>query len=349
MVRIGRLLGGGAHELEGVARLHYPADMYLEGSDQHRGWFQVSLIPSVALQDKAPFKTILTHGFVMDGEGRPMSKSLGNVIAPEEIIKHYGADVLRLWVAAGDYGGDVRLSQDILKSQAEAYRKVRNTLRYLLNNLTDFDSAKDAVPYGKLFGMDRWALHRLQEETRDARAAYDEYKFYRVTSRLVSFCILDLSGFYLDAIKDRLYCDLPGSLSRRAAQTVLHQIASNLTRLLAPILSYTADECWRFFRNDGGVAFEDMPVADSAQMDSKLSEDWKIVLSLRELVLGAIEKARAAGKVKAAREVKARIRVRAPEIAGVIQDSWPGASGHSRRQPDPMGERSGRRVCRGRH
>jgi len=296
--------------------LKYPADMYLEGSDQHRGWFQVSLIPSVALQDKAPFKSILTHGFVMDGEGRPMSKSLGNVIAPEEIIKQYGADVLRLWVAASDYGGDVRLSQDILKSQAEAYRKVRNTLRYLLNNLTDFDAAKDAVPYDKLFGMDRWALHRLQEEVRDALTAYDENKFYRVTARLVSFCISDLSGFYLDAIKDRLYCETPGALSRRAAQTVLHQIASNLMRLLAPILSYTADECWRFFRNAGGVSLEDMPRPDEALMNPKLLEDWKVVLSLRESVLGAIEKARAAGKVKAAREVKARIRVRSPEVSG---------------------------------
>jgi isoleucyl-tRNA synthetase len=295
--------------------LNYPADMYLEGSDQHRGWFQVSLIPSVALEGKAPFKSILTHGFVMDGEGRPMSKSLGNVIAPDQIIKQYGADVLRLWVAASDYGGDVRLSQDILKSQAEAYRKVRNTLRYLLNNLTDFDTAQDAVPANKLLGMDRWALHRLQEEVRDALAAYDEYKFYRVAARLVSFCILDLSGFYLDVIKDRLYCDPPNSLSRRAAQTVLHEMASKLMRLLAPILSYTTDECWRFFRNADSVALEDMPLVADKQMNSKIMEDWKIVLSLRESVLGAIEKARAAGKVKAAREVKARIRVRVPEIA----------------------------------
>jgi len=299
--------------------LAYPADMYLEGSDQHRGWFQVSLIPSVALEKKAPYKAVLTHGFVMDGEGRPMSKSLGNVIAPDQIIKQYGADVLRLWVAASDYGGDVRLSPDILKSQAEAYRKVRNTLRYLLNNLTDFDSTKDAVPYDKLPEIDRWALHRLQEEVRDALAAYEEYKFYRVTSRLVSFCISDLSGFYLDVIKDRLYCDPAASHSRRSAQTVLSQIVTRLIRLLAPILSFTADECWRFMGHADAVSLSDLPSVDETQMDAKLVEDWKVLLSLRDTVLASIEKARAAGKVKAARETKAIIRVHKPEIAESFQ------------------------------
>jgi len=295
--------------------LSYPADMYLEGSDQHRGWFQVSLIPSVALEKKAPFRAVLTHGFVMDGEGRPMSKSLGNVIAPDQIIKQYGADVLRLWVAASDYGGDVRLSPDILKSQAEAYRKVRNTLRYLLNNLTDFDPAKDAVPYEELPEIDRWALHRLQEEVRDALEAYDGYKFYRVTSSLVTFCISDLSGFYLDVIKDRLYCDPPGSHSRRSAQTVLDQIASRLIRLLAPILSFTADECWRFMGHQDSVALAELPAADGRLMDAALFENWKMLFSLREAVLLSIEKARAAGEVKAARETKAVVRVRKPEMA----------------------------------
>ena len=187
----------------------------------------------------------------MDGEGRPMSKSLGNVIAPDQIIKQYGADVLRLWVAASDYGGDVRLSPDILKSQADAYRKVRNTLRYLLNNLTDFDPAKDAVPYEKLPEIDRWALHRLQEEVRDALAAYDDYKFYRVTSRLVSFCISDLSGFYLDVIKDRLYCDPPRSHSRRSAQTVLEQIASRLIRLSGANPEFYGGRMLAVYRSSG--------------------------------------------------------------------------------------------------
>jgi isoleucyl-tRNA synthetase len=288
--------------------LAYPADMYLEGSDQHRGWFQVSLIPSVALENQAPFKSVLTHGFVMDGEGRPMSKSLGNVIAPEQIIKQYGADVLRLWVAASDYGGDVRLSQDILKSQADAYRKVRNTMRYLLNNLSDFDVSKDAVAYAQLPEVDRWALHRLHEEVRDASAAYGDYKFHQVTSHLVNFCVSDLSGFYLDAIKDRLYCDTPASAGRRAAQTVLQEIASCLVRLLAPILSFTMDECWRFMGNRDSVALTDLPASDSGRMDAALKDRWKILLSLRELTLGEIEKARAAGRLKAPREAKALLR-----------------------------------------
>jgi isoleucyl-tRNA synthetase len=290
--------------------LSYPADMYLEGSDQHRGWFQVSLIPSVALENKAPFKAVLTHGFVMDGEGRPMSKSLGNVIAPEQIIKQYGADVLRLWVAASDYGGDVRLSPDILKNQAEAYRKVRNTLRYLLNNLTDFDPAKDAVPYEKLPEIDRWALHRLQEEVRSALAAYEEYKFYRVTSSLVSFCISDLSGFYLDIIKDRLYCDPPSSHSRRSAQTVLDQICSCLIRLLAPILSFTADECWRFFKNSGSITAEDLPELRSEAIDSRLKETWDEVLQLRRDAMLVLERKRQAGLIKRSYEAQLFISVR---------------------------------------
>ena len=195
--------------------------MYLEGSDQHRGWFQTSLIPSVALENKAPYKSVLTHGFVMDGEGKPMSKSLGNAISPDEIIKQYGADVLRMWVASCDYGGDVRLSPEILKGASDNYRKVRNTLRYLMNNLGDFDPAKNQVAYKDLMEIDRWAMHQLQVEIGEALGAYEGYQFHRVISRLVNFCGNELSSFYLDVVKDRLYCDQPDSRSRRAAQTVL--------------------------------------------------------------------------------------------------------------------------------
>ncbi len=290
--------------------LSYPADMYLEGSDQHRGLFQTSLIPSVALEKKAPYKSVLTHGFVMDGEGRPMSKSLGNVIAPEDIIKQYGADVLRLWVASCDYGGDVRLSPEILKGASDNYRKVRNTLRYLLNNLGDFDPAKNAVPYKNLPEIDRWALHQLQEEIGEALAAYESYQFHRVISRLVNFCGTELSSFYLDVVKDRLYCDPPDSPPRRAAQTVLHRVADALLRLLAPVLSFTTDESWRFMGHREGVSLADLPAVESALMDAKLSEDWKVLLSLRETVLGEIEKARAAGTMKAPREAVAHIRVK---------------------------------------
>jgi len=290
--------------------LAYPADMYLEGSDQHRGWFQVSLIPSVALENKAPFKSILTHGFVMDGNGRPMSKSLGNVIAPEEIIKQYGADVLRLWVASSDYGGDVRLSQEILKGLSDNYRKVRNTLRYLLNNLTDFDHTQDAVPYKDLPEIDRWALHRLQEEIREALSAYDRYEFHRITSRLLVFCGTDLSSFYLDVIKDRLYCDPANSASRRAAQTVLHQIAESLLRLLAPILGFTSDESWRFMGHADSIMMADLPKANLSYIDESLNECWKKLFEMRAEALLSLEKARNQGTIKATREAKLTIGFR---------------------------------------
>jgi len=300
-------------------QLHYPADMYLEGSDQHRGWFQVSLIPSVALENKAPFKAILTHGFVMDGDGRPMSKSLGNVISPEEIIKQYGADILRLWVASSDYGGDVRLSPEILKGLADNYRKVRNTLRYLLNNLTDFEPGRDTVPYAKLPEIDRWALHRLQEEIRDVRKAYDDYQFHRVTGRLFAFCNADLSSFYLDVIKDRLYCDPANSSSRRAAQTVLYHLIDVLLRLLAPVLSFTVDECWRFLGHKEAVSVADMPVINETFMNDALAKDWKALLDFRELGLGELEKARNAGRLKAPREARALVHVTTGDLESLLK------------------------------
>ena len=243
-----------------------------------------------------------------------MSKSLGNVISPDEIIKQYGADILRLWVASSDYGGDVRLGPEILKGLADNYRKVRNTFRYLLNNLTDFVPSRDTVPYAELPEIDRWALHRLQEEIRDALKAYQEYQFHRVTGRLFSFCNADLSSFYLDMIKDRLYCDPADSASRRAAQTVLSQLMDALLRLLAPVLSFTSDECWRFIGRPESVSLTDFPTADSSLMDAQLAETWKTLLELREAVLAELEKARAAGRVKAPREARADIRVKNAEL-----------------------------------
>lgn len=278
--------------------LGYPADLYLEGSDQHRGWFQVSLIPSVALESKAPFKAVLTHGFVMDGSGRPMSKSLGNVISPEEIIKQYGADVLRLWVGSSDYGGDVRLSSEILKGLADTYRKIRNSFRYLLGNIADFNPKTDALPVDQLLEIDRWALSKLQDEIVQVRQAYDRYEFHRVASRLVSFCTTTLSGFYLDILKDRLYCDGSHSKSRRSAQTVLWLLADRLCRLWGPILSFTADEAWRFLGHEEALHLADQPESEPSwvlpQGVSRLDE----VLTLREPILQALEKARQAGRIK---------------------------------------------------
>ncbi len=293
--------------------------MYLEGSDQHRGWFQVSLIPSVALEDKAPFKSVLTHGFVMDGEGRPMSKSLGNVIAPEEIIKQYGADILRFWVASSDYGGDVRLSPEILKGLSDNYRKLRNTFRYLVNNLGDFDASKHSVSANDLPELDRWALHRLQEEIRETRAAYESFQFHRVTSRLVNFCNSDLSSFYLDIIKDRLYCDPAGSLSRRAAQTVLYRLIDALLKLLAPVLSFTAEECWRFLGHQESITLEDLPLPETSFVDGARLAQWQSLFSLRQLVLLKLEEARQGGLLKASREAKVHLTLHEPAMIDAVR------------------------------
>lgn len=294
-------------------RGEYPADLYLEGSDQHRGWFQTSLIPSVALHNRAPYKTVLTHGFVMDGQGRPMSKSLGNVISPAEVIRQYGADVLRLWVASSDYAGDVRLGPDILKGSADAYRKIRNTWRYLLNNLFDFDAASHSVPIDQLPELDRWALHRLSEEAAAALRAYDAYEFHRVVLRLVQFCNVDLSGFYLDVLKDRLYCDPADSPSRRSAQTVLYHLADRLIRLLAPVLSFTADEAWRFMGHRDGVALADLELPPAAWPSLALGERFARLLQLRVDIQGEMEKARAQNIFKAPREAKITMTFRDPE------------------------------------
>ena len=227
------------------ATLGFPADLYLEGSDQHRGWFHSSLLLSVATRDRAPYKTVLTHGFVVDGEGRKMSKSLGNTIAPEQIIKQYGAEVLRLWVASSDYRDDIRLSDVILKGLSEGYRKMRNTLRYALGNLYDFDPNKDAVATAQLLPLDRWAREKLSDLTRRVQKAYADYEFHLVYHSVVDFCGSDLSAVYFDILKDRLYTAKASGPERRSAQTVLFEVARDLLRMLAPIMSFTAEEAWQ--------------------------------------------------------------------------------------------------------
>jgi isoleucyl-tRNA synthetase len=206
-----------------------------------------------------------------------------------------------------------------LKGISDSYRKVRNTFRYLLNNLSDFDPKKDSVPLKDLAEIDRWALHRLQEEIRDALKAYEEYQFHRVTARLVNFCNADLSSFYLDVIKDRLYCDPAASRSRRAAQTVLYKLSDALFRILAPILGFTADECWRFLGRPESVVCADFPAVETAFVDGQLASDWQVLLTLRESVLAELEKARAAGRLKAPREAKAKIRIKGADYAALLK------------------------------
>jgi isoleucyl-tRNA synthetase len=225
--------------------LRLPVDLYLEGSDQHRGWFHSSMLVGVGTRDRSPYETCLTHGFVVDGEGRKMSKSMGNVVAPEQIIKQYGAEILRLWVASSDYRDDVRLSDQILKGLSEGYRKIRNTVRYALSNLYDFDPGRDEVAVEALRPLDRWALHRLSELVAKVRRAYEAYEFHLVYHHVVDFCAMDLSATYFDILKDRLYTAAAHSPERRSAQMVLFAIASDLLRLLAPVMSFTAEEAFQ--------------------------------------------------------------------------------------------------------
>ena len=234
--------------------LQYPADVYLEGSDQHRGWFQSSLLTSVASQGVAPYKTVLTHGFVLDEKGYKMSKSLGNVVDPKSVIEGgsnqkekpaYGADTLRLWVSGVDYSGDVCVGENIMKQVSESYRKLRNTLRYLVGSLGDFHPPQDAVPYASLPSIDRYMLGKLTATVREAEAAYDEYAFYRVNQALVQFANIDLSAFYLDIAKDRLYISAKGDARRRSCQTVLHIMLEQLAVLMAPIVPHMAEDVWQ--------------------------------------------------------------------------------------------------------
>jgi len=264
--------------------LSWPADLYLEGSDQHRGWFQSSLLASVGTTGKAPYGTVLTHGFTVDGQGKKMSKSAGTGVAPQEIIDQYGAEVLRLWVSAADYRDDLRISKEILTQLAEAYRRIRNTNRYLLGNLSDFDPAKDAVAYDKMLEIDRWALHRLQKLIQRVTKAYDDFEFHIVFHSLHNFCAVDLSAFYLDILKDRLYTAGTVSVERRSGQTAMHKILSALVRLMAPVLSFTADEVWGYM-HDGksvpSVFLSEFPQVEQQYVDDALGARWEQLQAVR--------------------------------------------------------------------
>ncbi len=239
--------------LEQRQELSRPADMYLEGSDQHRGWFQSSLLASVGTRGDAPYRTVLTHGFTVDGSGKKMSKSAGNVVAPQEVIDKYGAEVLRLWVSAADYRDDIRISQEILTHLAEAYRRIRNTCRYILGNLYDFDPDKDTVPFDQRLEIDRWAYLKLQYLINRVYSGYNNFEFHIVFHSIHNFCAVEMSAFYLDILKDRLYTAKAASQERRSGQSTMYEILSTLVRLMAPILSFTADEVWGYMKGNGHV------------------------------------------------------------------------------------------------
>ncbi|MDZ4241613.1 MAG: class I tRNA ligase family protein, partial [Candidatus Omnitrophota bacterium] len=287
-----------------------PAQMYLEGSDQHRGWFQSSLIPAAAMDGRAPYREVLTHGFVVDGEGRKMSKSLGNVISPLDVMKNSGAEILRLWVASSNYNDDIRLSKEILDRLIDAYRKIRNTFRYLLGNLYDYDPERDEVPHARLLDIDKWALNRLNLALSTVQRAYNGYEFAKAYKGIYAFCNDDLSSFYLDILKDRLYTSSAQSLERRSAQTVLYHIVNYLLRVSAPILTFTSEEIFEVMPKDRGlravasVHLLEWLAGRGEWADPQIEEKFGLLLELRPHVMKALDDKRRAGDIGGSLEAK---------------------------------------------
>ena len=301
---------------------HFPADLYLEGSDQHRGWFHSSLLTASMLDGRAPYKALLTHGFVVDGEGKKMSKSLGNTLAPQKIFETLGADILRLWVASSDYSGEITISDEILKRVTESYRRIRNTLRFLLANTSDFDIAKDAVPVAELLEIDRYAIANMSALQADILTHYQQFEFHPVIAKLQSFCSEDLGGFYLDILKDRLYTSGTTSSARRSAQTAIWHITQSLLRLMAPTLSFTAEEAWVTFASKQAFAdsdetiftqlFYQLPeIADAAA----LLEKFATLRSIRTDVTKQLEEVRVGGGIGSSLQAEVLIKASAAKYA----------------------------------
>jgi isoleucyl-tRNA synthetase len=303
--------------------LQNPADLYLEGSDQHRGWFQSSLLTGCAIDGRAPYNALLTHGFVVDGAGHKMSKSKGNVVAPQKVMDTYGADILRLWVASTDYSGELTISDEILKRVADSYRKIRNTLRFLLANVADFDVTSQAVPYENLLEIDRYALGLLSDLSNSCRDAYNTYELHRVAQALQHFCAEDLGAFYLDILKDRMYTNAENSHDRRAAQTVLLKITQVLAGLMAPILSYTAEEIWQTLTpntedyvvlHNWTDSMDVVSATEYADYATLLKSKWEKVRALRAQAAKEIEVLRGAGQVGSSLQAELDFNVTASDF-----------------------------------
>ncbi len=303
-----------------------PVDVYLEGNDQYRGWFQSSMLTAIATQGKAPYKTVITHGMIVDEERQKMSKSLGNGIAPDDILNQYGADVMRLWVASSDYRQDMRISKDMLKHLSQNYLKIRNTARYILGNLADFDPKTDSVPYADMPELDKWALMTLNDLVAKVRAGYEAYEFHTVFHAIHNFCVVDMSNFYLDVIKDRLYCDETTGMSRRSAQTAIYKILSALVRMLSPILCFTADEIWQAMPHEAAddvrnAAYNEMPAFEDALSFGEADrEKWSRLIAFRDDVNKALEGAR--GDKVIGKPLEARVTVHADaDVAAMLNGS----------------------------
>ena len=277
-----------------------PADLYLEGSDQHRGWFQSSLLTSVAMTGHAPYKGVLTHGFTVDAEGKKMSKSLGNVVAPQTVMKTLGADIIRLWVAATDYRAEMSVSDEILKRTADAYRRIRNTTRFLLANLEGFDPTRDMVVADDMIALDQWAVGRAHELQQEITQAYDEYNFHLIYQKMLNFCVADMGGFYLDVIKDRQYTTQADSLPRRSCQTAMFHIVEAMARWMAPVLSFTADEIWGFMPGERSESvfletwYEGLFPQQQGPLDG---EGWAQLIAVKTAVAKQLELMRKEGMI----------------------------------------------------
>ncbi|OGC04749.1 isoleucine--tRNA ligase [candidate division WOR-1 bacterium RIFOXYA12_FULL_43_27] len=290
------------------------ANLYLEGSDQHRGWFQTSLLTAVGTKGRAPFNAVLTHGFTIDDKGKKMSKSLGNVVNPQEVVKKYGADVLRLWVASTDFRNDMAASDNILKQVQDAYLKIRNTCRFLVSNLYDFDKP---VEYRDLLEIDKWILLRLNKLIEKVTKAYDEFEFHLVYHSVYEFCVKDLSALYLDILKDRLYCEKADSPARRSGQTALAEILAALIKMLAPVLSFTSENIAKYCGGQGSIFESGFPHTNPKYYDQKLEEKWEIVLTARENVYKKIEELRDKKEIKSSSQATATIYAKGEELAAL--------------------------------
>ncbi|MDP2929773.1 MAG: class I tRNA ligase family protein, partial [Candidatus Omnitrophota bacterium] len=305
--------------------LDYPSDLYLEGSDQHRGWFQSALITAMGIDHKAPYKEVLTHGFVVGGDGKKMSKSLGNVITPEDVMKKYGADILRLWVASSDYSEDVRLSGEILTRLADAYRKIRNTYKYLLSNLYDFDPEQDRVDYKDMPEFDRWILHKLALLVREITGNYESYAFHKIYRDVYNFCVTEVSSIYLDVMKDKMYTFGKKSPERRSGQTVMFEVLGTLLKLMAPLLAVTADEAWGYLNVKGkseSVHLESWPekrICDK-WVDESLDKKWSILINTREEVLKKLEEKRTSGVIGSGLEASVTIVTNDADVKKILNE-----------------------------
>jgi len=300
-----------------------PVDLYLEGSDQHRGWFQLSLLPALGATGMEPFKTVLTHGFTVDAEGKKQSKSLGNYVNAQEEITKYGSDILRLWVSSVNYQEDMRCSDTLIARLQDAYRKIRNTIRYLLGNTSDFDPAKNNVPYEKMYEIDRWAVGKLQKLIGEVTDAYENFLFHRVYTLIYNFCSIEMSSIYMDLLKDRLYCDGKDSASRRSAQTAMYSILDALTRLLAPVLAHTAEEIYESMpaksETAESVHLLSMPKADKSIDWQKEEPKWEKLMKLRDEVLKELENLRKNEVIASNQESSVTISTDDAELIDVVE------------------------------